>query len=505
LSECYGTTAPGVVIPPLTENLNAKTLALVESYLNRGGAVLCVGDPPARMDGAPSERGTVAAKHVKCQRVDVQAVPAVLKSRQMRDGFAIHRAAEDRGILFHQRRQLDDGQLLFLVNTSLAACSGGTVETTARGVEKWDPHTGQVANYPSRSGTRGASFDYDLPTAGSLLLFLSREARLPPTPAVGKTNTLVALAPPEIRRLEPNVLVLDYVDVIAGGETRTNLYFYQAAQFVFQKNGLPQNPWDSAVQFRDELITKQFPASSGFEAAYRFRIEDKVPPSLSLVLERPHLYAVTCNGQPVLPAQGQWWLDKAFGRIDLRAAARVGENVVTIKAAPFTIFHELEPAYLLGEFALREPERGFVIAPDIPLHLGRWNEQGHPFYSAGVTCREQFDLAELNGQYLITLPAWHGSVAKMMVNGKTAGYITNRPWQCDVSRQLRPGLNTVEVVVIGTLKNTLGPHHGKPALGTAWPGMFQKAPNPGPPAGNEYHTVGYGLLGPFVLKQVVGL
>ena len=42
--------------------------------------------------------------------------------------------------------------------------------------------------------------------------------------------------------------------------------------------------------------------------------------------------------------------------------------------------------------------------------------------------------------------------------------------------------NTIEVTVIGTLKNTLGPHHGKPALGTAWPAMFQKAPSPGPPA-----------------------
>lgn len=61
--------------------------------------------------------------------------------------------------------------------------------------------------------------------------------------------------------------------------------------------------------------------------------------------------------------------------------------------------------------------------------------------------------------------------------------------------------NEIEVVVIGTLKNTLGPHHGKPGLGRAWPGMFQRGPNPGPPPGADYATVGYGLFEPLVLKQ----
>jgi len=56
-------------------------------------------------------------------------------------------------------------------------------------------------------------------------------------------------------------------------------------------------------------------------------------------------------------------------------------------------------------------------------------------------------------------------------------------------------------VVIGTLKNTLGPHHGHPALGAAWPSAFQKGPENGPPPGAEYSTVGYGLFRPFVLKH----
>jgi hypothetical protein len=60
--------------------------------------------------------------------------------------------------------------------------------------------------------------------------------------------------------------------------------------------------------------------------------------------------------------RNDWWLDKAFGRIGIASAARIGENVVTIKASPFTMYHELEPAYVLGDFALKAADKGFVIA-----------------------------------------------------------------------------------------------------------------------------------------------
>jgi hypothetical protein len=94
-------------------------------------------------------------------------------------------------------------------------------------------------------------------------------------------------------------------------------------------------------------------------------------------------------------------------------------------------------------------------------------------------------------------------VAEVFVNGTSAGYIAHAPWQCDVTSLISNGENVVDVVVIGTLKNTLGPHHGKPGLGAAWPGMFQRGPNPGPPPAMEYDTVGYGLFEPFQLKQTM--
>jgi hypothetical protein len=325
---------------------------------------------------------------------------------------------------------------------------------------------------------------------------------LPSQPPAETVTVIQAGQAPEIRRLAPNVLTLDYMDVTAGGETRQGQYFYDANQFAWQKNGLERNPWDSAVQFKDELISKKFPPGSGLQASYRFQLEGDPPAGLAIVIERPDLYAITCNGQAVTPAPKAWWLDKAFGKIPLASVARAGENVVTIKASPFTMYHELEPVYVLGDFALKPADHGFVIVPDQPLGLGaNWNSQGHPFYGAGVAYREHFRVGQKTGRYAVALRGWYGSVARVSVRGRTLGYIDAAPWECDVTEWIEPGENDIEVTVIGTLKNTLGPHHGNPPLGAAGPGIFQHAPNPGPPAGGSYSTVGYGLSEPFVLKH----
>ena len=80
-----------------------------------------------------------------------------------------------------------------------------------------------------------------------------------------------------------------------------------------------------------------------------------------------------------------------------------------------------------------------------------------------------------------------GARLKIPVAGRSLGrftdcFIAYRPWQCDVTEWIRPGPNTIQVAVIGTLKNTLGPHHAGAVRGFASP-------------------LGYGLFEPFVLRH----
>ncbi|MCP5525507.1 MAG: hypothetical protein H7A47_01705 [Verrucomicrobiales bacterium] len=688
-----------LIIPPGTENLEGRTVDLVEQAL-RGLVVWCLEDTPSRIDGLASDRcAGLAAKHSNWRAIDEVRDMAWLAGTMAFDGLKVDRVPGDAGILFHQRRRLADGDLLLLVNTSLDAPSRGEVFTSRKHVESWDLFTGGTTPYPARAGERSLTVAFDLPPAGSLLLKLSDAAgprtaggSAPVDGRAGRNARQVAASPLTITRLEPNVLTLDYVDVRVGEESRASLYFYDANRWVWQKHGLERNPWDSAVQFKDELIARAFPGDSGFGLSYRFTIEGAVPPDLAIVIERPDLYQITCNGQPVSARAGDWWLDKAFGRIALAAAAREGANEVHLEARPFTVFHEIEPAYVLGDFALDACEHGFVIRPPAPVELqaaqpvvvhainpdgrmwlsggigyapdaegrliedrepsvlfdfgkptdlagiriwnyceghvrdltargakdlqvwgfpdrpeeaprmdlgrfelprangparpvtlpikaqsirrvafdirsnhagvtypatgappdngfvglaevqflsaagqpvngvsvaGRsgelpghqrtaahlldgsgltteragWREQGLPFYAGTVSYHQAFEVTDASGRFVVRLPEWLGSVARVRVNAATAGRIIAPPWECDVSGFIRPGSNRIDVEVVGTLKNTLGPHHGSPGLGSAWPGMFQRGPNPGPPPGAEYSLVGYGLFEPFVLER----
>jgi hypothetical protein len=492
-----------VIVPPMMETLNEPTAKLLQQFLDFGGTVLSCGAAPSRIDGNPSDQGAALAASSHWKSVGLDGLPQMLAGK----GFAIHRQAHDKGILFHHRRQLIDGQLLFLVNTSLDSPSAGTIESDQSGVERWNLYTGQDEVYPFEKKPHGITARFRLEPSGSLLLFLSKKSLKPGTPRPELVDFILPATAPSIHRLSDNVLTLDYVKVSAGGETKSNAYFYEANQFVWQKNGLERDPWDSAVQFRDELISKKFPQNSGFEASYKFSIQGPVPTNLTIVLERPDLYAIRCNGRPISPS-GDWWLDKAFGRIPIASVACSGENLVTVQATTLTVCHELEPAYVLGDFSLKPADHGFVISPKEPLTLGNdgcgktidgWNSQGCPFYSGGVAYSECFVVDHPTGQFSVALQHWYGSVAQVVVDGKLAGYIDAPPWECEVTKWIKPGKNHVEVTVIGTLKNTLGPHHGNPVLGAAWPKRFQVGPTPGPPPGTNYSTVVYGLFAPVVL------
>jgi len=488
-----------VVLSPRTENLNGPTMDLLTAYAKGGGVVIACGPLEARLvDGQPSERRKALLKAPGFKQIDPGDAPGELL-RRSNQSFGISQQG-GKGILLHHRRQLSDGEVLFITNTSIDSACSGVVESDARGIERWDLSTGQIGPYHFARRADGVRAEFRLEPCGSLLLFLSNKQVKPAGPDMSKVSEIKPTGPVQVRRTAPNVLKLDFVDITVGDELKKNIYCYNAADLIFNKHGLKSNPWYRGVQFKDELISMKFPPDSGFEATYHFGIEEQVPRSLHVIIERPDIYTITCNGKAV-PAADGWWLDKDFGKIDISSLATIGRNSVTIKASPLTVWHELADAYIIGDFALKAVDSGFVIVPASKLSLGPWNKQGCPLYGHGVSYAQSFEVGRPSGKYRVTLPKWFGTVSKVTVNGKVAGYIHHQPWERDVTELIKPGLNRIEVVVFGSLKNPLGPHHGKPSPGRSGPGDFRKAPDTGPPPGDQYDTIGYGLFKPFELYR----
>jgi hypothetical protein len=495
-----------VVLPPGLRNLEDTTVALVREYLIRDGKIISWVAPPDFVNGLATEDLRELQNSFGDRWLDSGPGSGFDKLRRYNPPVLVFDGLPAGAKLFHQRREFDGGQLVFLVNTEPEAVLAGTLTLAGGSAEAWDPFTGRPRPYPfiRRGGKIEASFS--LPPAGSLLLCV-RDGRavapaVPPVPAWDEVRAEGELA---VEALGPNVLTLDYCDLTAAGKTERDLYFYDAQRKTFQAHGLERNPWDSAVQYKTNIIDRdKFPAGSGFEAVFWFRTvkgDAADYADLKAVVERPDLFRVFINDREVQAAPGEWWLDRAFGVYPVGDRVVSGKNKITVRARPFTIHSELEPVYLLGAFRLEPAVRGFELHPSAPLGAGAWKEQGWPFYGSAVRYTRTVTVAESEVAlpYRLRLGRWLGATAEVFVGGTRIGTAAFPPYEVDLTGRLAAGRNEVAVVVYGTLRNTLGPFHNDPPLGRAWPGSFQQGAKGGLPPGAEYSSVGYGLFEDFKL------
>jgi hypothetical protein len=502
-----------VVLPAGMENIEESTVALLRQYAANGGTVLCCGNVPRFVNArANSSMQTLFAENAAaCIRL--QGETAIAAINRLSPPALLFRdsngASASFPLLFHHRRTLEDRELLFLANTNTGGQSGQIV-ARARSCEQWDPFTGVASPHASTADGEGIAINFSLPPGGSLLLSLSSVAG---KPVVNTPDTWTEVRPrgaTAIRRVAPNVLTLDHCDLTLDGKTEKDLYFYEAQRKAFVHHGLDRNPWDNAVQYRTSILDRDtFAVSTGSEATFHCIMADGVNrSSLRAVVERPEIFRVAVNGTPVKASRKEWWLDRAFGVYDIGSLMKPGDNAITVSSSPFTIHSELEPVYITGDFVLENAARGFQMKRAGTVRAGAWNEQGMPFYADGVSYTGEFELPQGGRnarRSAVRLGEWRGVVADVTVNGRDAGIIAFPPYELDVTKALKPGKNIVTVTVYGSLKNTLGPHHGDPPPGMAWPGSFQKSGGQKPAPGSTYSTVGYGLFEPFALRQVTGL
>ena len=491
-----------VVLHSTCKNLASPTFQLLKDYMKAGGRVLCVDGHPSLVDGktseeitkvfdTPQEKGTAILYPLALGiRLNVGDQAAV--SKHLADGYnSVKFADRTGGKLFHQFRKMDKGGVLVLCNTSKEENAKGSWQAEGKSVIQLDLFDGTESAVPVEGALNVA---FDLPPCGSAVYFIGGMTTRPARKQLAPTKPVEAKLA-SITRVEPNVLTIDFCDYSIDGKEGKDLYFYKAQTAIYQARGFPRNPWDNAVQFKDNILRKdeEFREGSGFSVTYYFEVEGfPTPPALNLVVEQADRYAITLNGKPIKPT-GKKWLDREFEVLEGGSAVVVGKNDLTLTSTRFSVHQEIEPIYVLGDFALVSAEKGWKITPAKALEYGSWKAQGLPFYQATVKYDYTIAITKEDASLVVSLPKWAGTVASVKVNGEEAGLIAWQPNQLEV-KGLKKGDTTLSVEVIGSLKNLLGPHHGTPGLGAAWPGAFQHGPETGPPAGTAYDTIDYGLM-----------
>jgi hypothetical protein len=205
------------------------------------------------------------------------------------------------------------------------------------------------------------------------------------------------------------------------------------------------------------------------------------------------------NGKALQPVKGKWWLDRSFGVLEIGALLKTGENTLTLSITPMSIYAEIEPVYILGDFNLTSAAKGFKIVSPKPLQLGSWKEQGLPLYGQSISYKKELSVTNTGQLYEVVLGAWKGTVAEVKVNGIKAGIIFTDPNALDITKYLKKGTNQVEVTVTGSFKNLLGPHHNNPKPGIASPWHWRNIK--AYPSGKDYDLYDYGLIEDFRIMQ----
>ncbi len=497
-----------VVLPENMKNVDQPTFELLKQYISNGGQVLSLAEPPQYIDGLKRDdfQKLIARNGESWNQTETISDPEALELLKNKD-FTVDKPQDIQGKVYHQRRQVEDGQIIFWSNFNKKKKASLSFETNGVAVSRMNAFSGEVEPYAyEKAEGERVKLQFDLEPAGSLLLFIHEDEADATSGKVQKAGDeeTIQVSGTDIERTSPNAFTLDYVDLTVQGEQFEDLYFSAAADSAYKLNGLERygragyNPWAAAVQYETNILDmgEKFGEHSGFTATYTFETAGEfVPDALNAVIERAELYAVTVNGREIQPEQGEWWLDRSFAVFDIGDYIQPGKNTLTLSIQPMHIRAEIEPVYLVGDFGLTATEEGFQMVPSRDLDIGPWKDQHAPFYTHSVAYTKTFEAEEDQG-YKVKLNEWNGTVARVKVNGEKAGIIGWRPYELDVTRWIDQGENEVTVEVVGSFKNLLGPHHGDFTEGIVSPWNYYYI-SAGQPAGSQYDLDDYGLFEDF--------
>ena len=222
---------------------------------------------------------------------------------------------------------------------------------------------------------------------------------------------------------------------------------------------------------------------------WKMAFEREIPENITLVAEGEGLLSLKVNGKDILEKKNGWWIDKSFESYQVSSFVKNGMNTAELEfeiVRPKELeeqgdfegyknrfFYPIEPEdiYLYGDFdvhAEEVKEEGIetfttgnlfeLTDMDSKIH-GELTHQNLWFYRGNVRFTSTFETEY--SKAAISLKDFYGTAAEIVLNGKKMGTISRSPYKLDISQNLCPGKNILEIILYGSNRNLLGPHHHK--------------------------------------------
>jgi len=430
-----------VLLVPSPKGLSGEILDKIHQFVQAGGSVLVFNDCLEVKASALFELQRIGqGTYGRMGELDLEKEEDQECFKQTLTDFLEKTAPKDISILgdgnelvYCHHRHLEEEELYFFANTSRTKSISVDISLKASGkMVIYDLESGQVILWKPCTKTEDSMvFHYDFVPCGSLLLGIRAEKSDGCMGGRGKEEApMTQLSLP-----------------MEGWTFKLEGY-----------NALPLNEWQ--LNYRNH--------GGGTDYIYRtsFFVRKIKEPVLLMLddIEYRHAFMGLMNmdilvNQKEVPGPSGYYIEKKFKTFDISHCIKQGENHIEI-----VIHHSAwsdkpqlltSPPKLLGGFSLQEGKGCYWLdeMPDTVM-LKSWTELGYPFFSGTGVYSCTFHLDSVPGHALLKLSELADCV-EVWVNGQLAGTRVWRPWEVDITLQLRQGMNELTLKVTNSLVNFL--------------------------------------------------
>ena len=469
-----GQMAYKVVVLPNMLVIRNSTLDILKKFSASGGKILVYGRYPEYVDGELNPEAIESLKQISrfvAENDFSEALDQVLPADFKVEG-------PNNELIWTHYRKVANGGILQLSNTSRLKEVDGELlfSSPVTNLALWNPESGHSMKLvPEKDGRIKLHF---AATKSWLVTFgdASKEADLTEVYQLpgAKTELAKIQGAWQGKRLDPNALTMDFARYsIDNGKT-----FSQPEPVI----GIHQRL--TKERFTGNLILK-----------FETQVAD-VPAKCSLVAEQPNLYRFSVNGKEINFEGAEYYRDHAFRVQDISGTLKEGHNEILmavdyVSPEPSSLNAikrygtEIESIYLIGDFAvaatpsaqpsgISQKYRDRTLVEKPVYHMSRFeitkentsfdNDlalQGYPFYAGKFVLSNSFKVEKVlpSKKYFLSFPSFEAIVLKVKVNEKELAPLVFSPWETDISGAIKEGENTIEIELINSLRNLLGPHH----------------------------------------------
>lgn len=495
-----------LVIPAEMIHMLSSTVYLVETALEAGIPVYCLGKWPAYTDGRLCE--SPVGKPVFTARIIFTDKTMFMQEMQRQWQILPIRGEGIECTL----RQLESGERICCFSNSTPEEQSCLAKLPGTKIWRFDLFTGKKYAYAQKMAE--GKTEIRLHPCEMLVLYWSdcmqnlQHQKSAYEKETEENTVRERLEPICIKRKEENVLVLDYGNLYLRDREYSDIHVMAASEKIFHAHGMERNPWDMAVQFENRNMERNhFEKESGFSMKFCFEAAE-LPESLMLACEHPKWYQIRLNGHLLSWNPEDIWLDEEFGKTDIRRYVLCGKNEIQMTGSPFHLLMELQPVYLLGNFRVQIENRKFVIRKEQPLEIGSLKRQGLCFYGNRIqyTYRFFIEEGEQTEEYRVSIGDYEGTALSLYVNGEYAGQAgIGMGDEFPITPWVKFGWNDLKIELSCSLKNLFGPFHTQEKIrNSAWPAVWKQAPVYTMPDPAAYDTIDYCLKeNPVLIRSVI--